>query len=64
LGYGATSEMEALLEQVSKLVVAYASAIESNDEPLVNSATPVLLNPLFSSSRVILTGQGDDQMSG
>jgi hypothetical protein len=30
LGYGATTDMEALLEEVSKLVVAYASAIESN----------------------------------
>jgi four helix bundle protein len=30
LGYAATAEMEALLEEVSKLLVAYASAIESN----------------------------------
>ena len=30
LGYGATADMEALLEEVSKLLVAYASAIESN----------------------------------
>jgi four helix bundle protein len=30
LGYGATLEMESLLEEVSKLLVAYASAIESN----------------------------------
>jgi four helix bundle protein len=30
LGYGTTSEMQALLEEVSKLAVAYASAIESN----------------------------------
>jgi len=30
LGYGTTAEMEALLEEVSKLLVAYARAIESN----------------------------------
>ena len=30
LGYGATGDMEILLEEVSKLLVAYASAIESN----------------------------------
>ena len=30
LGYAATADMEALLEEVSKLLVAYASAIESN----------------------------------
>ena len=30
LGYAATTDMEALLEEVSKLLVAYASAIESN----------------------------------
>jgi hypothetical protein len=30
LGYGATADMEALLEEISKLLVAYASAIESN----------------------------------
>jgi hypothetical protein len=30
LGYGATADMEALLEEVSKLLVAYAKAIESN----------------------------------
>jgi len=30
LGYGATADMEILLEEVSKLLVAYASAIESN----------------------------------
>ena len=30
LGYGTTLEMQALLEEVSKLAVAYASAIESN----------------------------------
>jgi four helix bundle protein len=30
LGYAATTDMEALLEEVSKLPVAYASAIESN----------------------------------
>ena len=29
LGYGATGDMEILLEEVSKLLVAYASAIES-----------------------------------
>jgi len=30
LGYAATTDVEALLEEVSKLLVAYASAIESN----------------------------------
>jgi four helix bundle protein len=30
LGYGDTADMEILLEEVSKLLVAYASAIESN----------------------------------
>jgi four helix bundle protein len=30
LGYAATTDMQALLEEVSKLLVAYASAIESN----------------------------------
>ncbi|MBV8376932.1 MAG: four helix bundle protein [Verrucomicrobia bacterium] len=30
LGYGATADMEALLEEVSKLLVAYASALDSN----------------------------------
>jgi len=30
LGYAPTADMEALLEEVSKLLVAYASAIESN----------------------------------
>jgi len=30
LGYAATADMEALLEEVSKLLVAYAKAIESN----------------------------------
>ena len=30
LGYGATADMEILLEEVSELLVAYASAIESN----------------------------------
>ena len=30
LGDAATADMEALLEEVSKLLVAYASAIESN----------------------------------
>ena len=30
LGYAATADMEALLEEVSKLLVAYASAIESD----------------------------------
>jgi four helix bundle protein len=30
LGYGATADTEAMLEEVSKLLVAYASAIESN----------------------------------
>ena len=30
LGYSTTAEMEHLLEEVSKLLVAYASAIESN----------------------------------
>jgi four helix bundle protein len=30
LGYGTVSEMESLLEEVSKLLVAYARAIESN----------------------------------
>jgi four helix bundle protein len=39
LGYAATTDMEALLEEVSKLLVAYASAIESN-----HSATSKILN--------------------
>jgi four helix bundle protein len=30
LGYGATADVEALLEEVSKLLFAYASAIESS----------------------------------
>jgi four helix bundle protein len=30
LGYGATAEMEIQLEEVSKVLLAYASAIESN----------------------------------
>lgn len=30
LGYGVTADLEILLEEVSKLLVAYASAIESN----------------------------------
>lgn len=30
LGYGDTADMEVLLEEVSKLLVAYASAIDSN----------------------------------
>jgi four helix bundle protein len=30
LGYGATVDMEVLLEEVSKLLVAYATTIESN----------------------------------
>ena len=30
LGYGSTVDMEVLLEEVSKLLLAYASAIESN----------------------------------
>jgi len=30
LGYAATTDMEALLQEVSKFLVAYASAIESN----------------------------------
>jgi four helix bundle protein len=30
LGYGATADMEALLEEVSKVLLTYASAIESN----------------------------------
>jgi four helix bundle protein len=30
LGYGAIGNMEALLEEVSKMLIAYASAIESN----------------------------------
>jgi hypothetical protein len=30
LGYGSTAEMEELLEQISKLLGAYTSAIESN----------------------------------
>jgi four helix bundle protein len=33
LGYGATTEIESLLEEVSKLLVAYARAIESNRTP-------------------------------
>jgi four helix bundle protein len=30
LGYGATTDIEPVLEEVSKLLIAYASAIESN----------------------------------
>ena len=30
LGYGSTADTEALLEEISKLLIAYASAIESN----------------------------------
>ena len=30
LGYGAIADLEALLEEVSKMLIAYASAIESN----------------------------------
>jgi four helix bundle protein len=30
LGYGATADMEAVLEEISKLLIAYATAIESN----------------------------------
>ena len=30
LGYGATADMEALLEEVSKVLLTYANAIESN----------------------------------
>ena len=30
LGYGAVADLEAILEEVSKMLVAYASAIESN----------------------------------
>jgi four helix bundle protein len=30
LGYGATADMEALLEEVSKVLLTYASAIKSN----------------------------------
>ena len=30
LGYGVTADMERLLEEVSKLLIGYASAIESN----------------------------------
>jgi four helix bundle protein len=30
LGYGATADMEALLEEVSKVLLTYTSAIESN----------------------------------
>jgi four helix bundle protein len=30
LGYGATADLESLLEEVSKLLFAYASAIQSN----------------------------------
>jgi hypothetical protein len=30
LGYGSTTEMEALSEETSKLLVAYAGAIETN----------------------------------
>jgi four helix bundle protein len=38
LGYGATTDLEALLEEVSKLLVAYARAIESDrDSRLLNS---------------------------
>jgi hypothetical protein len=29
-GYGTTANIEAVLEEVSKLLIAYASAIESN----------------------------------
>jgi four helix bundle protein len=33
LGYGTTTEIEPLLEEISKLLVAYARAIESNRTP-------------------------------
>jgi four helix bundle protein len=33
LGYGTTTEIESLLEEASKLLVAYARAIESNQTP-------------------------------
>jgi four helix bundle protein len=39
LGYGATAHLETLLEEVSKLLLAYASAIESNRDTGRNSAT-------------------------
>ena len=39
LGYGATAHLETLLEEVSKLLLAYASAIESNRDTRGNSAT-------------------------
>lgn len=51
LGYGATADMEVLLEEVSKLLVSYASAIESNrraPHKFCNSCTPTssyLTNP-------------------
>ncbi len=32
-GYGSTTKMEALLEEISRLLIAYASAIESNRLP-------------------------------
>jgi len=37
LGYGATADMEAMLEEVSRLLGAYASAIESNRRGAQNS---------------------------
>ena len=49
LGYASTADADALLEEVSKLLVAYARAIESNRRELpLNSATPELL-PLLNS---------------
>jgi four helix bundle protein len=43
LGYGATTDLEALLEEVSKLLVAYAKAIESDrDSRLLNSESNCL----------------------
>ena len=43
LGYGSTVDMEVLLEEVSKLLLAYASVIESNrrnTQEFCNSVTP------------------------
>ena len=37
LGYGSTADMEVLLEEVSQLLLAYASAIESNRRNILNS---------------------------
>jgi four helix bundle protein len=48
LGYAATTDLEPLMEEVSKLLVAYATASNPTDGTLSNSATPELLQLLNS----------------